>query len=365
MHNIVPPYLKVSNPSKYKNPAGVVLDWKLTPYQVFYRAYSLCYTSLLKLLIRCRASWDFSEMANYDLIILLHSTNADSMLPLTLLQRFFKERKGKLLIFVGNEYCLMPEKIGFIQEVEADFVASQLPERAATWLYGDCSDSKVLLVPHALNEKVYTSRLDNKKRTKDFGFIGDRYSLAIGDIERTKMIEHFAGNDLQPGLVMDIRLGRKLRLPRSEYIKFLNTVRGTIGAESGTYYLEKTDKTQKRVEAFLIRYPKATFQEVYERFFENYSNPINGKAISSRHFEAVGTKTCQILLEGKYNDIFKPDIHYMPLKKDYSNIDDVMERFIDRDFVEKMAKNTYEYVRERHTYRHRVLDVWREVSSQL
>ena len=278
--NIVPPYLKVANPAKYQDPEGLPLKRRLTLYQLFYQAYSQGYTPLLKFLINSKTMWDFSEITGYELIVLLHSTNADSMLPLSLLKTYFKDRKGKLLIFVGNEYCLMPEKLRFIKEVEADYVASQLSKEAATWLYADCPKSRVLLIPHALNGKVYRPYLKHQHRKIDIGFIGDRYSLAIGDTERTQLIEYFARNDFRPELTVDIRLGKKLRLPRTKYLHFLNSARGTIGAESGTYYLEKTDKTQKAVEVFLSRYPKAGFTSVYDKFFKNYSNPINGKAIS-------------------------------------------------------------------------------------
>jgi spore maturation protein CgeB len=256
----------------------------------------------------------------------------------------------------------MPEKINFIKNTDADFVASQLPKDAAMWLYGDCTKSKVLVVPHALNSTAYSAYKDPDQRRIDIGFVGDRYSLAIGDIERTKLIEYFAKNDLRQTVNTNIRLGRKIRLPRAKYIKFLNSIRGTIGAESGTYYLEKTDKTQKKVEAFLSRYPKATFEEVYDRFFKDYSNPVNGKAISSRHFEPIGTKTCQILLEGRYNDILEPDVHYISLKRDYSNVDGVMERFRDKDLVRKITDEAYEYTMDSHTYEHRVRDVWNEIS---
>ena len=360
--NIVPSYLKVSNPSKYRNPEGIKLRRKRAPYQLLYQAYSFFYTPLLKFLMKSGAMWDLSEISNYDLIVLLHSTNADSILPLVLLQSYFKSRKGRLLIFVGNEYCLMPEKIRFINEVAADYVASQLPEDAARWLYGDCYNSKLLLVPHALNDKVYRPYQEHHLRPIDIGFIGDRYSFAIGDVERSELAEYFARNSLTQELTMDIRIGQKLRIPRNEYVEFLNSTRGTIGAESGTYYLEKTDKTQKEVEAFLSRHPKATFSEVYERFFKRYANPVNGKAISSRHFEAIGTKTCQILLEGSYNGILKPNTHYISIKKDYSNFDEVLERFKDENSTRRMVEDTYEYVLANHTYERRVLDVWKEVS---
>jgi hypothetical protein len=334
----------------------------VTLYQLLYQAYSKYYTPLLRFLIRSGALWDFSEIMRYDLIVLLHSTNADSMLPLSLLESYFKNRRGKLLVLVGNEYCLMPEKLSFIKEVEADYVASQLPEEAARWLYADCSKSKVLLVPHALNSFAYEPFREYEQRQIDIGFIGDRYSFAIGDIERTELVEYFSRNDFRPRLNIDIRFGRKLRLSREKYGRFLNSIRGTIGAESGTYYLEKTDKTQKEVEVFLSRYPKATFEEVYDRFFKSYPDQVNGKAISSRHFEPIGTKTCQILLEGRYNDILKPNVHYIAVKKDFSNIDSALEKFSDTDYIKKIVDDTHEYVMENHTYSHRVMDMWREIS---
>ena len=43
-----------------------------------------------------------------------------------------------------------------------------------------------------------------------------------------------------------------------------SSCKGVIGAESGTYYLERTDHTVNAVKAWLRTYPKATFEEVFE-----------------------------------------------------------------------------------------------------
>lgn len=360
--NIVPRYLKVPNYSRFKKPQGCTIERRKSLYQILYQSYGIFYEPFYKLMTEKDMLWNVSDIHKYELIILLHSTNADSMFPLSVLERYLKNRKGKLLIFIGNEYCLMPEKIRFIKEVEADYIASQLTEEAANWLYSECSNSKVLCIPHALNDKDYQPIKEQRKRCIDIGFIGDMYGFAVGDNERTMFIEAFKNGKYGKDLNKDIRLGRKLRLPRSQYIGFLNSIRGTVGAESGTYYLEKTDQTQKQVDIYLSKFPKATFQDIYDRFFKKYSNPKNGKAISSRHFEPIGTKTAQILLAGRYNDILKPDLHYIEVKKDFSNIDNALEKFRDKDFIEKMTQDTHEYVMENHTYSHRIIDVWRAVS---
>ena len=92
-----------------------------------------------------------------------------------------------------------------------------------------------------------------------------------------------------------------------------------------------------------------------------YKNPISTRCISSRHFDAIGTKTCQILFEGDYNYILKPDEHYIKLNKDFSNIDDVVRKFKDRSYRETITNESYNYILEGHTYKHRVKKFYNEI----
>ncbi len=138
---------------------------------------------------------------------------------------------------------------------------------------------------------------------------------------------------------------------------FLRQCKGIIGAEAGTYYLERNDWTIQAVNAYLKEHPDATFAEVFERFFKNHPRTISGKAISSRHFEPIGTQTCQVLLEGRYNDILVADEHYIGIKKDFSNVQEAIDRFKDVSYRTAMVKRTFEYAMDKHTYRHRVQSI--------
>ena len=55
----------------------------------------------------------------------------------------------------------------------------------------------------------------------------------------------------------------------------------------------------------------------------------SGKAISSRHFEAVGCGTAQILLEGAYNNILRPDI--VISVRSFSNLAQKLDEFFDEE----------------------------------
>jgi hypothetical protein len=290
------------------------------------------------------------KIKEYPLIVVLHSAAGDDLALLRRTESWFKDRRGMLLAFIGNEYDLMPDKIGFLRAVEAEYVASQLPIEAARWLYAPTRRTRVLAAPHALNPQVY---YPNRAiaRTVDIGFVGNYYPYFIGDNERTRMIHYFRENGNSLGLKCDVRTQR---LTRTGWARFLSAARGIIGAESGTYYLEQTDQTRNAVQAYLEANPKTSFAEVFARFFRDYPNPVSGKAISSRHFEPIGTHTCQILLEGRYNDILVADQHYIALRKDFSNITDVVERFKDERYRTEMVQRTHEYVLAEHTYAHRV-----------
>ena len=81
---------------------------------------------------------------------------------------------------------------------------------------------------------------------------------------------------------------------------------------------------------------------------------MSGKCISPRHFDAIGTKTCQIMFRGRFNDILKPDQHYISLNRDFSNYNDVLDRFKDIEYCANMVDKTREYVMDFHTHKHRI-----------
>jgi len=85
-------------------------------------------------------------------------------------------------------------------------------------------------------------------------------------------------------------------------------------------------------------------------------NEIDGQIqynqISPRHFEAAATKTVQILFEGDYSEIFKPYKHYIPLKKDFSNINEVLSLLSDKQFRIDVTNRAYNEIIMNNVYRY-------------
>jgi len=286
----------------------------------------------------------------YDLIVVSHAAAGDDISVLSRVARAFHLRRCKLVVFLGNEYDILDEKIAFMRDTKAEFICSQLPIEAARYLYSECEGAEIVEMPHALNPQNYR-RADGIARTTDIGFVGDIYLPFVGDRERTDLIEWFERNGAAEGLSCDIR---KQRIPREAWNAFINGCNSIIGAESGTYYLNGRGRLLEQARAYNLQHRDASFEEIFDRFYRGQVPEVSGKSISSRHFEPIGAKTCQILLEGGYNGILRPDEHYIPVRRDLSDIREALAKFRDEDYRRKIADTAYEHVMAGHTYDHRV-----------
>lgn len=297
------------------------------------------------------------NITNFDLIILLHSALGDNIELINPYKSLLLNRKGKLLSFVGNEFNMIREKKNFLKQIDVDFVCSQLPQKAFEFLYNDL-EAKLIPAPHALNHNFYIP--SKYEKNLDISFVGGKYPLFIGDQERNLFIDYCS--DKKSNLNNHISFGRNKNVPRHIWKQILQNTKFTIGAEAGTYYLDKNGELLQKAIQYCNTYPKATLQELENQIFKNHSvSYVNGKAISSRHFEPIGTKTCQILLEGHYNGILNENEHYISVRKDYSNFDEAFERYIDPKEREEITENAYEYVIENHTYDIRIKSILNQI----
>ena len=339
-----------------------------------------------------------------ELIILHHSMTGDTLEYLTPFISPLKNRKGKLVSFVGNEVNLpsmgMAPKIKVLKELEADIIATQLLQEAGEWLYADCLKSQIISVPHALNPKAFYPSHDFHHRKIDIGTRSARYGVYIGDNDRNTIIQFFHQNAQKYGLSVDLGLekGCQQRFNRKEWSQFLNSCKATLSSEAGTFYLERDDQLVLNIlkylrnasskyilpgDTFLRKIYRGVipnvvrkkiisllkdkiveidnvdqdvnFVEIYEKFFSNTPKcPAYSKAISSRHFDAIGTKTLHIMYPGRYNDILVPQEHYFPLKTDHSNIEELLELIQNPSAIQAIVSKAYEYVIAHHTHKNRL-----------
>lgn len=127
------------------------------------------------------------------------------------------------------------------------------------------------------------------------------------------------------------------------WLDFLGSGRAVIGAESGSSVLDERGEVQRRISRLLARSPGVTFEEVDAQMPSGWDS-YAFFAISPRHLEAVITKTAQVLVEGRYSGVLEPERHYIPVHRDFSNLDEALERLREVETVEAMAERAYEEV---------------------
>lgn len=75
--------------------------------------------------------------------------------------------------------------------------------------------------------------------------------------------------------------------------------------------------------------------------------------IGPRHFESALTRTCQLLVEGDYQGVLEPGVDYIEIKRDFSNVSDVLKQVSDAGYCKRIADQCYEHVvgSGKYTYR--------------
>jgi hypothetical protein len=266
--------------------------------------------------------------------------------------------RGTRVYFLENEYRSINRKLACALSLSADYVTTQLPKDVADRLYAPfVLPERIVALPHGLNEKAAEAlfaRFGRGAREIDLDFTGDPYPFYLGQNDREEMSRFFASNAEKYGLRVSFDIGREKRLPREAWIERLCRAKGVLHQESGSDFLETNDSTAKKIGEYMKTRPRATFAEVYDAFFRDYPKPVSGRCISSRHFDAIGARTCQVMFPGRYNDILRPDEHYLALRRDFGDVEDVLRRLRDDAHRLALVDRTYEYARGAHTLTHRV-----------
>ncbi len=145
------------------------------------------------------------------------------------------------------------------------------------------------------------------------------------------------------GLRTDISTRPEDTIYGAGWLDFLLSGRAVIGAESGASVLDRRGEIQRQISRLLADQPDLSFEEVDAQMPTGWDS-YAFFAISPRHLEAVIAKTAQVLVEGSYSGVLEPERHYIPVRRDFSNLDEALERLRDLEAVEIMAERAYEDV---------------------
>ena len=89
------------------------------------------------------------------------------------------------------------------------------------------------------------------------------------------------------------------------------------------------------------QHPRASDQDVYNALIAPLEMPGLMNQVSPRIFEAIACRTPLVLFDGQYSDAVLPDQHYIALRRDGSNMKEVISRLREDKEVDAMVERAY------------------------
>ena len=261
-----------------------------------------------------------------------------------------KRFKGLKAVFLQDEYREIQTYWKHINELEIDLLFSIVPDDEIPKVYPPDKVPNLeivnVLTGYVPQELVKRSVAPIQERTVDVGYRTRRMPFWLGRLGHEKwfIADEFQRRTLGSDLKIDVATTEGARLYGESWTRFVASCRAVLGVESGASIIDFDGQLERVVDEYVAKNPKASFEEVSEKFLIPYEGSLRLHQISPRCFEAAALRTPMILFEGRYSDVLEPDRHFITLKKDFSNFDRVMDKLKDHEFLQNMADRTYQEI---------------------
>jgi hypothetical protein len=238
------------------------------------------------------------------------------------------------LMLPQDEFIATSQVSELIREFGVDHVFSVAPESEWPLIYSDVDRERVGI------SRVLTGYLDadtvrridtivaaTSARPIDIGYRtgpGKPY-LGRHAMLKTEIADVVRERATRRGLTVDITTSADSTLLGDDWYRWLASCRYTIGVEGGASVLDRDGSIKDCTDRALAQRPDATFEELERECFPGEDGRLALRALSPRHLEACATRTAQILVEGEYNGVLEPGRHYLSLRADYSNLDELLD----------------------------------------
>ena len=193
------------------------------------------------------------------------------------------------------------------------------------------------------------------KRTSTIGYRGRDLPYWYGNLGQEKLIIGQRMRQIcdERGIAVNIEWETGQRIYGNDWYTFLEDSKATLATESGTNVFDEYGDIRRNVEKALAADPTLTYEQIFARYLAQHEGRIVVNQISPKVFEAIAYKTALVMFEGSYSGVVEPWKHYIPLKKDFSNVDDVLSKVTDDEYLQAIAERAYAHVIEsgQHSYR--------------
>lgn len=254
---------------------------------------------------------------------------------------------GIKCIFLQDEYRLVNKFVKLIRKLEFDAIFTCVPKESIDLVYTQN------MLPDVLKINVLTGYIPEElvsykvkplnQRKYDVSYRGRKYPAWHGELgqEKWRIGVKFKENAKYSFLRTNIKYGENDRLYGMDWVSLLTNSKGVLGVESGSSVFDFDGVISSKVETIQELMPDFSYEKLRLKTFMSIEGKIPLAQISPRIFEAIALRTVCVLYEGEYSGILIPWRHYIPLKKDHSNIKEVISTLKNNEVVSDIISNAY------------------------
>ena len=260
-----------------------------------------------------------------------------------------------------DEFYRSRDVCDFVEDFGVDHIFSVAPESEWPELYGSLDRDRVgisrVLTGYLSSDslaKAGAAAESATERPLDIGYRAFPASPWWGREGRLKLdiadavAREAAGRDLRTDISTEVAD----TIHGDAWYRFLASAKYTLGAEGGASIHDPEGQIMERSKRYLAEHPEADVAEVEAACFPDAEGSLALDALSPRQLEACATRTCQILVEGDYNGILRAGEHYIPVKRDLSDVaaaldavqrDELRAEIVERAHRDVVVSGAYTY----------------------
>jgi hypothetical protein len=285
-----------------------------------------------------------------------------------------KEYKGLKVLFIQDEYDYTRRAWGWINNLGIGLVFSVVPQGVISSVYPPQNFPYTRFVnvltgyvprinvfsstPTPPSQRHLTIAYRGRPLPARYGKLGQE-KVGIG-----KLVKHYCDSK---GITHDISWAEEDRIYGDRWYEFMSSSKAMLGSESGSNVFDWDGLLATKIKDYKVSCPNASDDEIYKKLIQPLEEDGLMNQVSPRIFEAIAAHTVLVLFEGEYSGVVTPGIHFILLKKDGSNLDEVFKLLSDDGYVDAMTSRAYKDIIDsgRYSYQSFVQRVDKEIEITL
>ena len=293
---------------------------------------------------------DKINLSCFDIVVIHYSVR----LPFGQLSDFIIQKlkafQGLKVLFVQDEYDHVNKTKTIMLDVKFHLIFTVVPNKSISLVYPPDEFASMNLinnltgyVPDNLSSK-FNAHTPPSKRSCVIAYRGRQLPTQYGRLgqEKTEIAKRVKAYCRLHNIKHDIAYKDKDRIYGDAWYQFICSSKAMLGSESGSNVFDWDGNLKNSIDQYKKQNPTSHEQEVYDKIVAPKELDGMMNQISPRVFEMIAGRTAMILFEGNYSEVLTPHRHYIPLKKDFSNLDEVFFLINDDDYIDDLVDNVYE-----------------------